>query len=61
MEVDIRMLKTYLDEDEMKPLIIALENLKAEPGNEAAFLEVNAVYNEQDVNQRAILTYTPYL
>ena len=45
----------------MKPLIIALENLKADPGNEAAFLEANAVYNEQDVNQRAILTYTPYL
>ena len=58
---DITMLKTYLDEDDIQPLLGILEILKAEPANEAAFQKMMDVYNAMGVKQGAVLTYAPYL
>jgi hypothetical protein len=58
---DITMLKTYLDEEDVKPLLDSLQTLKAEPDNEAAFREVLDAYNVLGIKQGAVLTYAPYL
>jgi hypothetical protein len=58
---DITMLKTYLDEDDIRPLLDSLEVLMAEPANEAAFQKMMDVYNAMGVKQGAVLTYAPYL
>jgi hypothetical protein len=58
---DITMLKTYLDEEDVKPLLDSLQTLKAEPENEAAFREVLDAYNVLGIKQGAVLTYAPYL
>lgn len=61
LDSDIRMLKTYLDENDIKPLIDTLETLKAEPENEAAFQAMLDAFNDLGFEQGAVLTYTTYL
>lgn len=61
LATDITMLKTYLDEADIKPLLDAMEVLLAEPDNEAAFGELMTVFNELGITQGAVLTYAPYL
>jgi len=61
LDDDISMLKTYLDEDDIRPLIDSLEALKADPQNEAAFQKMLDAYNDLGTNQGAVLTYAPYL
>lgn len=61
VEEDIIMLKTYLKEDDIQPLLGSLEALKEEPQNQAAFQKVVDAYNELGINQGAVLTYAPYL
>lgn len=58
---DITMLKTYLDEDDIKPLLDSLQALEAEPASEAAFDKMIDAYKELGFNQGAVLTYAPYL
>jgi hypothetical protein len=58
---DISMLKTYLNESDIKPLLDALEHLEAEPANEAAFQKMMDAYNNLGFNQGAVLTYASYL
>ena len=58
---DITMLKTYLDEEDIKPLIDSLETLKAEPHNEAAYQKVLDAFNVLGIEQGAVLTYATYL
>lgn len=58
---DIAMLKTYLDEENIKPLLNSLETLKAEPQNEAAYRKVLDVFNALGIEQGAVLTYASYL
>lgn len=61
LDDDITMLQTYLDKDDIKPLIDALETLKAEPENEAAFKNMLKVFNNLGITQGAVLTYATYL
>lgn len=61
LDEDITMLKTYLEEDDIRPLLDSLETLKADPQNEAAFQSVVDAYNDLGANQGAVLTYAPYL
>lgn len=61
LDEDITMLKTYLDEDSYKPLLDSLETLKAEPENEAAFLNMMDIFDNLGIYQGAVLTYAPYL
>lgn len=58
---DIVMLKKYLNEDDIKELLASLEALKADPGNEAAFKNVVADFNNLGITQGAVLTYATYL
>jgi len=58
---DITMLKTYVDEGEIKPLLDSLETLKAEPDNEVAFQKMLDAFNALGITQGAVLTYTTYL
>ena len=61
LDDDITMLKTYLDEEDIKPLIDSLETLKAEPHNEAAYQNVLDTFNVLGIEQGAVLTYATYL
>jgi hypothetical protein len=61
LAVDITMLKTYLDEEDIKPLIDSLEALKAEPQNEAAYQKMLDAFNDLGIKTGAVLTYTSYL
>jgi hypothetical protein len=58
---DISMLKTYLEEEDIRPLIDSLETLKAEPDNEAAYQKMLDAYDVLGIKQGAVLTYAPYL
>ena len=58
---DITMLKTYLDEDDIKPLLDSLETLKAEPEDEAAYQKMLDAFNALGIEQGAVLTYAPYI
>jgi len=58
---DITMLKTYLDEGDIKPLLDALETLKAKPDNEAAYQKMLDAFNALGITQGAVLTYATYL
>ena len=58
---DITMLKTYLGEEGIKPLLDSLEALKADPENEAAFDKVMDAFNDLGIKQGAVLTYATYL
>ena len=61
LDVDITMLKTYLDEEDIKPLLDALEALKAEPENEEAYQQMLHAFNDLGITQGAVLTYATYL
>lgn len=61
LDGDITMLKTYLDDDAIKPLIDVLETLKAEPDNEVVFQKMLDTYKGLGIYQGAVLTYAPYL
>ena len=61
MDGDITMLRTYLDDDAIKPLIDSLETLKSEPDNKVAFKKMLDTYNGLGIYQGAVLTYAPYL
>lgn len=61
LEADITMLKTYLNQEDLRPLLDALETLKAAPENEAAFQNLLDAFNKLGINQGAVLTYAPYL
>jgi hypothetical protein len=57
----ILMLEQHLDTDDIKPLISALEALKADPENEACFGQLVNAFDELGPNQGAVLTYAPYV
>ena len=61
LQEDFTMLKTYLDENDIKPLLDALETLLSEPENEAAFMKMLNVFNELGFHQGPVLTYAPYV
>jgi hypothetical protein len=55
------MLKTYLDEDDIRLLLDSLETLKAEPEDEAAYRKMLDAFNALGIEQGAVLTYAPYI
>lgn len=61
LAADIAMLKTYLNEDDIRPLLDSLEVLQAEPKSEIAFRKVLDVFDQLGITQGAVLTYAPYL
>ena len=61
LDNNITMLKAYLDEEDISPLIVALEGLKDEPESEVAMRKVVKVFNELGILQGAVLNYATYL
>ena len=57
----IQMLELYLDAEEIKPFLTALEALKAEPENKTYFGQLVAAFDELGPRQGAVLTYAPYV
>ena len=61
IENSIRMLKTYVANEEIKPLIYALESLKQAPQDHSKLVAVATVFDELGSSQGAVLTYAPYI
>ena len=61
IETSIRMLQQYLDDDEIKPLLAALEALQAEPDNRSHFNQLVQTFDKLGPRQGAVLTYAPYI
>lgn len=57
----ILMLEQHLDTEEIKPLLSALEALKAEPENESCFGQLVNAFDDLGSRQGAVLTYAPYI
>lgn len=57
----IQMLEQHVDGEEIKPLLTALEALKAEPENESCFGQLVRAFDELGPRQGAVLTYAPYV
>ena len=61
VENAIHMLQTYIDKDEIQPLLTALESLRQTPQDRARLIEVATVFNQLETTQGAVLTYAPYI
>ena len=61
IETSIMMLKQYLAEDDIAPLIDVLESLAADPRNEALLGQLSDVFDGLGLLQGAVLTYAPYV
>ena len=61
IETSIMMLKQYLAEDDIAPLIEVLESIAADPGNEALLGRLSDVFDDLGLLQGAVLTYAPYI
>jgi hypothetical protein len=61
IDTSIQMLEQYLDTEEIKPLLTALEALKAEPENESCIGHLVTAFDNLGPQQGAVLTYAPYI
>ena len=61
IETSIMMLKQYVGEDDIAPLIDVLESITAAPRNEALLDQLSDVFDGLGLLQGAVLTYAPYL
>jgi len=57
----IQMLETYLKNEDIGPLLSALQALKLEPDSETKQLQVMEAFNALGPIQGAVLTYAPYV
>ena len=61
IDIALQMLNTYLDKQEIKPLLSALETLKTNTQNEDFQIQVIDAFDNLGSMQGAVLTYAPYL
>ncbi len=61
IENSIQMLKTYVDNEEIQPLISALESLQQAPQDHSRLVAVATAFDELGSSQGAVLTYAPYI
>jgi len=61
IENAIHMLETYVNNEEIQPLLTALDSLKQAPKDHSKLVEVATVFNELGPSQGAVLTYAPYI
>ena len=61
VENAIKMLETYVDNEEVQPLVIALESLKGSPDDHSKLVDVATIFSELGSSQGAVLTYAPYI
>jgi hypothetical protein len=61
IDIALRMLKTYMNAQDINQLLSALETLKIDTQNEAYQTQVINAFNGLGNLQGAVLTYAPYL
>lgn len=61
IETAIRLLKKYIKETSIEPLISVLEALKKDPYNESLLVQLSETFKDLDVVQGAVLTHAPYI
>ncbi|TDY00951.1 hypothetical protein [Thiohalophilus thiocyanatoxydans] len=61
LESAIQMLERYVEDEEIKPLLFAMNALKDDPKNESCMEQVVNAFNELGIVQGAVLTYAPYI
>jgi len=61
IEESIQMLKTYSQDENIKPFISILEKLKQEPDNELLLTQLYDTFQNLGISQGVILTYAPTL
>ncbi|MBT8373146.1 MAG: hypothetical protein KJO34_19425 [Deltaproteobacteria bacterium] len=61
IDIAIQMLERHLDVEDIKPLLTALEGLKADPENESCFAQLVEAFDGLGPRQGAVLTYAPYV
>ena len=57
----INMVETYVQNDEVQPLLSALKSLKEQPQDHARLVEVASTFESLGSSQGAVLTYAPYI
>ena len=61
IETSIMMLKQYVRDDDIAPLIDVLESMAVDPRNEALLDQLSDVFGRLGLQQGVVLTYAPYL
>lgn len=61
IEESIRMLKTYMNSEDIAPFLASLELLGNDPQNQALQIEVLNAFDQLGPTQGAVLTYAPYV
>ena len=61
IEISINLLKQYVNDSSIEPLISALEALKKDPDNESLLGVLGDTFAALGIIQGAVLTYAPYL
>lgn len=61
IEDTIVLLKQYVNDESIDPLIAALEAVKQEPDNETLLVTLSETFMALGIIQGAVLTYAPYL
>jgi len=61
LENAINMLQTYVNNEEVQPMIAALLALKQAPQDHSKLVELATEFNQLGSSQGAVLTYAPYI
>ena len=61
IEEALQMLRQNMEEDDIQPLISAMEALRHAPENQALMAQAVEAFNGLGSNQGAVLTYAPYV
>ena len=61
VDISIQLLKQYVKDASIEPLISVLEALKQEPNNESLLTQLSETLNSIGILQGAVLTYAPYI
>ncbi len=61
IEESIQMLRKYVQETSIEPVILVLEAMKKDPDNESLLVQLTETFNALDIVQGAVLTYAPYV
>ena len=61
VEISIELLKEYLKDTNIEPLIAVLEDLKKEPNNESILKKLKESLDNLGIYKGAVLSYAPYI
>ena len=61
IEHSINMLQMYVQNEDIKPFITALESLKQTPQDHSKLVDVATAFDKLETSQGAVLTYAPYI